>query len=43
MALDFPWIYPVRVVQVIFAIIILGLTAYSQSPSYRKHGKLKGH
>lgn len=28
MTLDFPWIYPVRVVQVIFAIIILGLTAY---------------
>ncbi|KAE8375892.1 membrane-associating domain-containing protein [Aspergillus bertholletiae] len=28
MALDFPWIYTVRVVQVVFAIIILGLTAY---------------
>ncbi|KAF7593164.1 hypothetical protein BBP40_011877 [Aspergillus hancockii] len=28
MALDFPWIYPVRIVQVIFAIITLGLTAY---------------
>lgn len=29
MALNFPWIYPVRVIQVIFAIIVLGLTAYS--------------
>ncbi|KAF9890184.1 hypothetical protein FE257_006345 [Aspergillus nanangensis] len=28
MALNFPWIYPVRAVQVVFAIIILGLTAY---------------
>ncbi|KAE8348600.1 membrane-associating domain-containing protein [Aspergillus coremiiformis] len=28
MALDLPWIYPVRVIQVIFAIITLGLTAY---------------
>ncbi|THC89676.1 hypothetical protein EYZ11_010873 [Aspergillus tanneri] len=28
MALSFPWIYPVRVIQVLFAIIVLGLTAY---------------
>ncbi|KAK1141986.1 hypothetical protein N8T08_008309 [Aspergillus melleus] len=28
MAWNFPWIYPVRVIQVIFAIIVLGLTAY---------------
>ncbi|KAL4894632.1 membrane-associating domain-containing protein [Aspergillus ambiguus] len=27
-ALNFPWTYPVRVIQVVFAIIILGLTAY---------------
>ncbi|PWY79549.1 hypothetical protein BO70DRAFT_293455 [Aspergillus heteromorphus CBS 117.55] len=28
MALTFPWIYPVRVAQAIFAIIVLALTAY---------------
>ncbi|KAL5355447.1 marvel domain-containing protein [Aspergillus floccosus] len=28
MALNFPWTYPVRAIQVVFAIIILGLTAY---------------
>ncbi|GAQ09012.1 arginine permease [Aspergillus lentulus] len=31
MALNFPWIYPVRVAQVVFAIIVLGLTAYAVS------------
>ncbi|OJJ95553.1 hypothetical protein ASPACDRAFT_82024 [Aspergillus aculeatus ATCC 16872] len=28
MATNFPWVLPVRVAQVIFAIIVLGLTAY---------------
>ncbi|OJJ69290.1 hypothetical protein ASPBRDRAFT_56986 [Aspergillus brasiliensis CBS 101740] len=28
MAVNFPWIYPVRVVQAIFAIIVLALSAY---------------
>ncbi|OOF94432.1 hypothetical protein ASPCADRAFT_208938 [Aspergillus carbonarius ITEM 5010] len=28
MAANFPWVYPVRVIQAIFAIIVLGLTAY---------------
>lgn len=32
MALNFPWIYPVRVAQVVFAIIVLGLTAYGRPP-----------
>lgn len=25
---SFPWIYPVRAAQLVFAIIVLGLTAY---------------
>ncbi|PKY03966.1 hypothetical protein P168DRAFT_319421 [Aspergillus campestris IBT 28561] len=29
MQLNFPWIYPVRVVQVVFGIIVLGLAAYA--------------
>lgn len=33
MALSVPWIYPVRVAQVIFGIIVLGLTAYGLFPS----------
>ncbi|EHA28612.1 hypothetical protein CBS63078_8702 [Aspergillus niger] len=28
MAVNFPWIYPVRVIQAIFGIIVLALTAY---------------
>lgn len=28
MAVNFPWIYPVRAIQVLFAIIVLGLIAY---------------
>ncbi|EAW14679.1 MARVEL domain-containing protein [Aspergillus clavatus NRRL 1] len=31
MAANFPWIYPVRVAQAIFAIIVLGLTGYAVS------------
>lgn len=30
MQLNFPWIYPVRVVQVVFGIIVLGLAAYGR-------------
>jgi hypothetical protein len=37
MALNFPWIYPVRAIQVVFAIIVLGLTAYSQSDHHIPH------
>lgn len=28
MVWSFPWVYPVRVAQAVFAIIVLGLTAY---------------
>lgn len=27
-----PWIYPVRAIQIVFAIIVLGLTAYGLLP-----------
>ncbi|KGO72067.1 hypothetical protein PITC_075330 [Penicillium italicum] len=30
--MTFPWIYPVRVVQALFGVIVIGLTGYGPSP-----------
>jgi hypothetical protein len=30
----FPWLYPVRIVQALFGVIVIGLTGYGGSDNY---------